>query len=103
MRVHGASRSMRVHGASRSMRVHGASRGATRSLAASSASRSSRPRSQASSAPLNKAGAEAGTTRTAVTFELGCAVAAYSAFFTQRVTLAVPDDDAPNADRRAAL
>ena len=68
MRVHGASRSMRVHGASRSMRVHGASRGATRSLAASSASRSSRPRSQASSAPLNKAGAEAEAKRTAVTY-----------------------------------
>ena len=62
------SQRMRVHGASRSMRVHGASRGATRSLAASSASRSSRPRSQASSAPLNKAGAEAGAKRTAVTY-----------------------------------
>ena len=68
MRVHGASRSMRVHGASRSMRVHGASRGATRSLAASSASRSSRSRSQASSALLNKAGAEATAKRTAVTY-----------------------------------
>ena len=62
------SQRMRVHGASRSMRVHGASRGATRSLAASSASRSSRPRSQASSAPLNKAGAEAEAKRTAVTY-----------------------------------
>ena len=66
----GPSRSqrMRVHGASRSMRVHGASRGATRSLAASSASRSSRSRSQASSALLNKAGAEATAKRTAVTY-----------------------------------